>query len=261
MIIRALAEDVFDTEAALARAGGRSEPHPFGEVVSNPAYPHISMVNALLGFRATDWPVDQLERFLEAAIPHSRQPRVTTIEPSVRAALEPALPAAGYRAEHKLAMVQVAEPDVSANPAISVERVEGERWSDYDQLIREGTAEEPRPWLPAAVEEWIALKHWQAAHLPLEWYVAHEASRPVGRIGLFQHGFTGRLQNVFVRREARGRGVGGSLLLAMTERSRQLGCQRLTLMCGLETTLPQLYRRFGFRPVGEWYAWVKPDRA
>jgi hypothetical protein len=32
-------------------------------------------------------------------------------------------------------------------------------------------------------------------------------------------------------------------------------------MCGLETTLPHLYRRFGFRPVGKWYAWVKPDRA
>ncbi len=250
MTIRALAEDVFDTEAALARAGGRSEPHPFGEVVSNPAYPHIAMVNGLLGFWATNWPVDRFERFL----------KVATTDPVVRATLDQALPPVGYRPEHKLAMTQVAEPQRSANPAISVERVDGQRWSDYDQLIRESAAEEPRPWLPAAVEEWIALKHWQAANLPLEWYVAYDAARPIGRIGLFQHGFTGRLQNVFVRRQERGHGVGGSLLLAMTERSRQLGCQRLTLMCGLQTTLPQLYHRFGFRPVGEWYAWVKPSR-
>jgi GNAT superfamily N-acetyltransferase len=245
--IRALAEDVFDTEVALARAGGHSEPHTFGEVVSNPAYPHIAMVNALLGVRATDCPVDQLEQFL----------KVATVDPAVRATLDQQLPAAGFRTEHKLAMTQVAEPVVSANPAIAVQRVDGPRWADYDQLIRESGAEEPRPWLPVAVDEWIALKHWQAAHLPIEWYVAFYAGRPVGRIGLFQHGHTGRLQNVFVRRQERGRGVGGSMLLAMTERSHQLGCDRLTLMCGLETTLPRLYRRFGFRPVGEWYAWVK----
>ncbi len=120
MTVRALAEDVFDTEAALACAGGRSEPHPFGEVVSNPAYPHIAMVNALLGFRPTDWSVDQLERFL----------KVATIDPAVRAALDQALPPVGYRPEHKLAMTQVAEPEGSANPAISVERVDGQRWSD-----------------------------------------------------------------------------------------------------------------------------------
>jgi GNAT superfamily N-acetyltransferase len=246
--IRALAEDVFDTEAALARAGGHAESHPFGELVSNPAYPHIAMVNALLGVRATDCPIGQLEPFL----------KVATIDPAVRAALDPRLGAVGFRPEHKLAMMQVADSIVSANPVISVERVDGPRWADYDQLIRESAAEEPRPWLAAVVEEWIALKHWQAAHLPMEWYVAYHAGRPVARIGLFQHGHTGRLQNVFVRRQERGRGVGGSMLLAMTERSRQLGCDRLTLMCGLETTLPQLYRRFGFRPVGEWYAWVKP---
>ena len=257
MTIRALAEDVFDTETALARAGGRSEPHPFGEVVSNPVYPHIAMVNGLLGFRAADWPVDQLQRFLEVAIPHAEQPKVATIDPAVRAALDQALPAVGFRPQHKLAMTQVAESQGSANHAVSVERVDGQRWSDYDQLIRESAAEEPRPWLPAALEEWIALKHWQAANLPLEWYVAYDAARPVGRIGLFQHGFTGRLQNLFVRRQERGRGIGGRMLVAMTERSRQLGCQRLTLMCGLQTTLPQLYHRFGFRPVGEWYAWVK----
>jgi GNAT superfamily N-acetyltransferase len=255
--VQALAEEVFETEVALSRAGGHTRRYSFGEVVSNAAYPHIYLANAILGFQATDWPAERLGAFFEEAIPHSPQRKLATTNATVRAGIEPTLLADGYRSEHKLAMVQVAAPEGSAPPAIAMERVVPPGWTHYDALVRESTAESSTPWLPAAVDEWIALKHWQAENLPLEWYVASEASEPVGRIGLFQHGFTARLQNVFVRHYARHRGVATAMLLAMTTRARQLGCQRLTLMCGLGSTLPEFYRRFGFRPVGEWYAWTR----
>jgi len=47
---------------------------------------------------------------------------------------------------------------------------------------------------------------------------------------LFQEGPDGYLSELFVRDEARGRGVGSSLLEAVVEAARGRGCRRLTLV-------------------------------
>jgi ribosomal protein S18 acetylase RimI-like enzyme len=59
------------------------------------------------------------------------------------------------------------------------------------------------------------------------------------------------VEDVFVRAEARGSGLGKALVSFAIERARERGCRRLELDTGEENAPAQgLYRSLGFRPSG-----------
>ncbi len=59
------------------------------------------------------------------------------------------------------------------------------------------------------------------------------------------------VEDVFVREEARGTGLGRALVSAAIERARERGCRRLELDTGDDNTPAQgLYRSLGFRDNG-----------
>jgi len=173
LAVEAFADEVYATHAALSRAGGTSTRYPFGEVVVNAAFPHIQMVNCILDLQAPDWSVARLEESFAAALPLSRHVLLSTRDHQTYEELGPRLVQAGYRPEHQLIMVQLAKPTVAPNPGVELVRVESDSvWEDFNRLVRLGCAEAASSWPPAAVEQLLALKRWQAEHLPLEWYVA-----------------------------------------------------------------------------------------
>jgi len=88
-----------------------------------------------------------------------------------------------------------------------------------------------------------------------------EGWEPVGRIGLYQFGFVGRLRNLFTTPNSRKRGVARTRMVRMSEWGRQKGCQRIGLLCTRDSTLPRFYEGQGFRDVGEMYTWLRDPGA
>lgn len=93
------------------------------------------------------------------------------------------------------------------------------------------------------------------ANLPLEgvatafgtFIVALESDRMTGAIGLELHGEDALLRSAVVAPEARGTGVGTSLVEAVIAQARCRGLRRVFL---LTTTAERFFARFGFREIG-----------
>ena len=82
--------------------------------------------------------------------------------------------------------------------------------------------------------------------------LAFDAEAPVGCVALraLEAPNIGEMKRLFVRPEARGRGVGAALVRALVERAREAGYAAVRL-----DTLPSmraaqaLYRQLGFQPI------------
>ncbi len=77
--------------------------------------------------------------------------------------------------------------------------------------------------------------------------VADVGGKVVGYIALMNHGKNAKIVSFAVRREFRGRGIGGKLLKAAIERCRQRGKERILLEVRVSNTVAQrLYKKNGF---------------
>ncbi len=256
--VDALADEVFTAAAAQNRAGTASARYPFGEVIANPEYPDLFFVNCVIDLRAPTWSVDRLERELTQAIPHAPYLRAASRDPATREQLGPRLVRAGYSHEFRVAMVQVqvAEPSRLPDSRFPIVRVETRSaWQDFERLMTRDLFE--ARWSDAMIGQLLRLYRWRAANLPQRFYLAFEASAPVGTVSVFQHGFIGYLTSLLVDGAARGRGAGSTLVLRMGAEARAMGCERLTLQCTGDSFLPGFYERLGFRVVGEEHSWMR----
>jgi GNAT superfamily N-acetyltransferase len=84
-----------------------------------------------------------------------------------------------------------------------------------------------------------------------ECFIARVAGEPVGMIMLKPHGEdTGEMNRMYVREQARGRGLGRALCTALIDEARRLGYRRIVLdaLYRHREALP-LYESVGFRRV------------
>jgi GNAT superfamily N-acetyltransferase len=66
------------------------------------------------------------------------------------------------------------------------------------------------------------------------------------------------LEDLFVRPEHRGRGIGLALLAALEQRARDVGCGRLEwAVLDWNESAIEFYRRFGARPMRDWILYRK----
>jgi len=71
------------------------------------------------------------------------------------------------------------------------------------------------------------------------------------RYGVWWDGDDCNVEDVFVRAEARGTGLGRALVSAAIDRARERGCRRMELDTGADNVAAQgLYRSLGFRDNG-----------
>jgi amino-acid N-acetyltransferase len=90
-----------------------------------------------------------------------------------------------------------------------------------------------------------------AANLPLdevsthlaEFLVAEREGEVVGAVGLERYGDAALLRSLVVRDDARGSGLGASLVTSLIERARTSGVRTMVL---LTTTAADWFPRFGF---------------
>jgi N-acetylglutamate synthase-like GNAT family acetyltransferase len=235
--LEALADEVFGAAAAQGRVGGESVRRPFGEIVWNTTYPDLFFLNGIEDLVAPNWEAADLERVVHEAMPGATTYRASSRDPATIAALNPRLIAAGYTSEARVAMVQVSIPA-------------------FEGLIHADTQE--HGWTGPMKAQLIALYRWRAANTPHHFYLADDGTQTVGHVGVFQHSMSGYLHGLYTRPSARRRGVGATLTLAMSAQARALGCERLTLQCTRDSSLPAYYQRLGFRAVGEKQIWTRP---
>jgi N-acetylglutamate synthase-like GNAT family acetyltransferase len=269
--LEALADEVFGAAAAQGRVGGESVRRPFGEIVWNTTYPDLFFLNGIEDLVAPNWEAADLERVVHEAMPGATTYRASSRDPATIAALNPRLIAAGYTSEARVAMVQVSIPSPLAGegsnspcPLAGAGRGGGysilpvrteEAWVAFDGLIHADTQE--HGWTGPMKAQLIALYRWRAANTPHHFYLADDGTQTVGHVGVFQHSMSGYLHGLYTRPSARRRGVGATLTLAMSAQARALGCERLTLQCTRDSSLPAYYQRLGFRAVGEKQIWTR----
>jgi GNAT superfamily N-acetyltransferase len=214
---------------------------------------------------APDWQAADLEKVVREAIPQATTYRASSRDPATISALNPRLIAGGYTSETRVAMIQVSVP--SSTPSalagegrgggFSVARVETERdWLAFEALIHADTQE--HGWTGPMTAQLIALYRWRSANTPHRFFLADDGTRTPAHVGLFQHGASAYLHGLYTDPSARRRGAGAALTLAMSAEARALGCDRLTLQCIRDSSLPAYYKRLGFRAVGEKQIWTRP---
>jgi len=258
--LEALADEVFGAAAAQGRAGGESLRRPFGEIVWNRTYPDLFFLNGIENLVAPDWEAADLERVVQEAIPQASTYRASSRDPATISALNPRLIAANYTSETRVAMVQVSIPS-TPSPASGVGYKivpvgSDASWTAFQGLIHDDTQE--HGWTGPMEAQLIALYRWRAANTPHHFYLAESGTQPIGYVGLLQHGTSAYLHGLYTHPSARRRGAGAALTLAMSAEARALGCERLSLQCTRESSLPAYYSRLGFRAVGEKQIWTRP---
>jgi GNAT superfamily N-acetyltransferase len=253
--VEALADEVFSAAEAQNRAGARCIRRPYGEIVTHPDYPHVFFLHYIAGLNAPGWDRGRLERVIEEEIPYAGHYRVSSRDATTRDGLGRALEGAGYQAEHKLGMTQLADPELTAMPGISVVQVRNDDdWTRLASLVMVDWAGQGEH----AAAEVVGLYRWRAKNLPQRYYLAYQGDQAVGFCGLFQHRTTGYIHALFTLAESRGRGVGTTMVIRSLEEARACGCDRTGLTCLSNSSLSQYYRRLGFRVVGEEFTWMKP---
>jgi N-acetylglutamate synthase-like GNAT family acetyltransferase len=218
-------------------------------------------LNGIEDLVAPNWDTADLERVVREAIPQATTFRASSRDPATIVALNPRLIAAGYTSETRVAMIQVSNPSPLAGEGRGggysiVPVLSEEAWAAFERLIRADTQE--HAWTDPMRTQLIALYRWRAANTPHHFYLADNGAQTVGHVGLFQHGTSAYLHGLYTHPSARRRGVGAALTLAMSAQARALGCERLTLQCTRDSSLPAYYRRLGFRTVGEKQIWTRP---
>jgi len=247
---------VFGAAAAQGRAGGESLRRPFGEIVWNRRYPDLFFLNGIENLVAPDWEAADLERVLREAIPQATTYRASSRDRATISALNPRLIAARYTSETRVAMVQVSIPE-NQSTSFTIVRVDSpQTWRRFEALIHADTQE--HSWTEPMRAQLIALYRWRAANTPHHFYLVEDGTQTIGHVGLFQHGTSAYLHGLYTHPSARRRGAGAALTLAMSAEADALGCERLTLQCTRDSSLPAYYSRLGFRAVGEKQIWSRP---
>jgi N-acetylglutamate synthase-like GNAT family acetyltransferase len=243
--------------------------------VWNGTYPDLFFLNGIENLVAPDWEAADLEKMVREEIPQALTYRASSRDPATISALNPRLIAAGYTSETRVAMVQVSTPSTpsrSGGGQISEPRCgkasasdggfkivpvgTDASWAAFEGLIHADTNE--HSWTEPMRAQLIALYRWRAANTPHHFFLAEDGTQTIAHVGLFQHGTSAYLHGLYTHPAARRRGAGAALTLAMSAQARALGCERLTLQCTRDSSLPAYYSRLGFRAVGEKQIWTRP---
>ena len=102
----------------------------------------------------------------------------------------------------------------------------------------------------------------ESADPPFECLLAEFDAEPVAFALFFRNYSTWRgrpglyLEDIFVREEFRGRGIGGALIRRLAQIALQRGCARIEwAVLNWNTPAQSFYREYGARPLDTWTIW------
>ena len=188
------------------------------------------------------------DRFKHTTFTFKRDPQ---LEPLAHAAR-----AAGYNAVVFLTylIATVAEPPGPPPKGFTVEQVASE--AEWDRLrIWDNRVNRDKPWYigPEDNDRMFAKTRYVSEQVGIEWLTLVDADGEIAsKLGLFRHGPVYRLQDVATAPEYRRRGLSTHLLRVALHRAiEEGGADGLVVEADTDYHAIELYRRVGFRDVGE----------
>jgi mycothiol synthase len=126
------------------------------------------------------------------------------------------------------------------------------------EVLSEAFVDDASYW-PRPLSEWMAEETASPSYDATLWLLAVEGDVPVGALAAGDSGGRGWVNEIGVRQEWRGRGIGAALLRRSFAEFSRRGLQQVTLNVDAEnpTGATALYERVGMRVVRAWDLWEK----
>ena len=159
----------------------------------------------------------------------------------------------GWRVDRHLVMVQMREPERSADPSLVRELDEEALRSARRRLL------EDEPWAkPEVVEQLFRAKALIGERVTARFFGVEVDGEVVSYSDLYTGGADAQIEDVGTLPEHRGRGYASAVVLAATEAARADGADFVCLVADAEDWPKELYRRLGFDEVGHYTKFFAP---
>jgi ribosomal protein S18 acetylase RimI-like enzyme len=259
-----VAERISLAEDALAEAGAAVIKLDVGRVIRQPAFPHVYDANLVRRARLREHDLDDALERLEAPLREvgARHLQLTLDGADVPDAVGPLLRRRGFVRDRLIAMICDRSPDrVRARSARTLSVPDQATWETFSYAMDRMNREEA--WYAPSVSREIVGSLRQKAELgALEVFVAESNGRVVGTVGMARSGRVASILSVGTLPDARGRGVGRSMVLDMIDRARAgAGAADLVYLIARADDSPkEMYRKLGFRAEFAFDVWLRLPR-
>jgi GNAT superfamily N-acetyltransferase len=240
-------------EAVRDACAERLVPSPLGTAVFNDSLPRVWSLNVLrveqAGAGAEEIAAEAERLQGEAGLAHRR---VLVSGQAAGRSLEQRFAELGWKTDAFLFMAHAREPSrpVETAPAVEVEREA--LLPIRERILREWLAEPDDETIRQVQEsERLVAEAGNARHFAV--VVEGEA---VSGTDLYSDGRTAQIEDVSTLPEHRGRGYASALVLRALDEARATGHEFVFLTADARDWPKELYRRLGFEPLGEKYAYL-----
>jgi ribosomal protein S18 acetylase RimI-like enzyme len=243
-------EELARAYAFLARGdmgGTRTEPSHCGRAVYTDELPRRLDGNYL-------W-IDQATEPEELAAEAARLERrlIFVPDPAIGMRLVPWFAERGWRVDRHLVMVQLREPDRTADLSLARELDEEALRPARRRLL------EHEPWAkPEVVEQLFRAKALIGERVTTRFFGIEVDRVVVSYTDLYTDGADAQIEDVGTLPEHRGRGYASAVVLAAIEAARASGAEFVCLVADAEDWPKELYRRLGFDEVGHYTKFFAP---
>jgi ribosomal protein S18 acetylase RimI-like enzyme len=245
-------------DALLESAAERIERVPLGSAVFTDSLPVVWSLNLLrveVTGAATEEIAAEAERLQGGAGLEHR--RVAIQDEDAGRALEKGFTALGWKPDVFLFMASSREPDrvIDTREVVEVERealrpireaILGEWLGDLDEEVMRQLGESDRRFAAAG----------NARH-----FAVLVDGEPVSSTDLFSDGRTAQIEDVGTLPEHRGAGHASAVVMRALKEARAAGHDFIFLVADARDWPKEMYRRLGFDPVGERYAFLLSENA
>jgi ribosomal protein S18 acetylase RimI-like enzyme len=265
--VRSVAASVADrislAEDALAEAGADVLRLDEGVVIRQPAFPHVYDANLVRRVRLRESTLEAALDKLAAPLVEvgARHLQLVLDGSDVPDAVAPLLRRRGFQRDRLLAMTLRGNgPMRKRTPGITLRAVPSEApWDRFAYAMDRMNREEPW-YAPSVSREIVGSLRLKAEHGALSLFVAERDNRVVGAIGLASHRGMSSLVSVGTLPDARGRGVGSTMVTDMIERARVQRADVIYLIARADDSPKDMYRKLGFETELAFDVWLRLPR-
>jgi ribosomal protein S18 acetylase RimI-like enzyme len=249
-------------EDGLAEAAAEVIVTPYGRVIRQAAYPHVYDANLVRRARLREHTLDEaLESFaapLRAV--GARHLQLTLDGSDVPDGLVGPLRRRGFVRDRLLGMTLPGPLLGRRTPGVVVHRIPDERpWDAFASAMDRMNRDEPW-YAPSVSMEIVGSMRAKCECGAVDLYVAERDHAIVGTIGVALHCGVASIFSVGTVPEARGRGVGRTLVTDAVARAQAAGAELVYLIARADDSPKQMYRKLGFHAELGFDVWLRLPR-
>jgi ribosomal protein S18 acetylase RimI-like enzyme len=266
-LVRAVASSVAErislAEDALAEAGAEVLRLPYGRVIRQPAFPHVYDANLVRRVRLRENGLDDALEELSLPLRQigARHLQLTLDGSDVPEGLSAQLRRRGFVRDRLLVMTLEGPAARPRTPGVRLREVPREAtWDQFGYAMDRMNREEAW-YAPSVSREIIGSLRYKCELGALQLFVAERDGRTAGTVGLARQDRVASVVSVGTLPDARGRGVGATMVVDMVERARTGGAAELVYLIARADDSPKdMYRKLGFHVELGFDVWLRLPR-